>query len=101
MVVIPVITGALNVVMGIQAQGLIGALLSVEGFHDPLLNSQMRFYGAIWIGWGVLLYVCLKDLHKYASLLKGAYLIVFVGGVGRVVSLVQFGLSRQWAGTSL
>jgi hypothetical protein len=97
-VVIPVITGALNVFMGLQAQGLIGAQLPVESFHDPLLNSQMRFYGAIWIGWGLLVYFCLQDVAKYSSLLKGAYLIVLVGGLGRIVSLVQFGLPETNSG---
>jgi hypothetical protein len=54
---IPLCTGALNLGMGLRAQGLIGAQLSPEGFRDPLLNSQIRFYGAIWFGFGVLLCV--------------------------------------------
>ena len=89
---IPLCTGALNLGMGLRAQGLIGAQLSPEGFRDPLLNSQIRFYGAIWFGFGVLLCVCLSDLNTYSSLLRGSLAIVFLGGVGRVASLFQFGL---------
>lgn len=92
---VPFLTGALNLGMGLQAQGLIGAELSAEGFRDPLLNSQMRFYGAIWLGFGVLLCVCLSDTDKYSSLLRGAMAIVFLGGVGRIASLIQFGFPEE------
>lgn len=92
---IPLFTGALNVVLGLQAQGLIGAQLSPEGFRDPLLNSQMRFYGAIWFGFGLLLCVCLSNIKIYSSLLRGSLAIVFLGGVGRIASLVQFGFPTE------
>ena len=97
---IPLLTGALNLGLGLQAQGLIGAQLSPEGFRDPLLNSQIRFYGAIWFGFGVLLCVCLSDLNKYSWLLRGSLAIVFLGGVGRVASLVQFGFPTTTLGVS-
>ncbi len=98
--VIPLITGALNLGMGFRAQELIGAQLSPEGFLDPLLNSQMRFYGAIWFGYGVLLFVCLSDMDKYSSLLRGSLAIVFLGGLGRTASLVQFGMPAEALGTA-
>ena len=98
--VIPLLTGLLNLGQGVQAQGLIGAQLSPEGFRDPLLNSQMRFYGTIWFGFGVLLCVCLADIKKYSSLLRGSLAIVFLGGIGRIVSLIQFGLPPTTMGTA-
>ena len=97
---VPLLTGALNLGLGLQAQGLIGAQLSPEGFRDPLLNSQMRFYGTIWFGFGVLLCVCLTDIKKYSSLLRGSLAIVFLGGIGRIASLIQFGFPATTLGTA-
>ncbi len=97
---IPLFTGALNLAMGLPAQALIGARLSPEGFRDPLLNSQMRFYGTIWFGFGVLLCLCASDINAYSSLLRGSLAIVFLGGVGRVASLIQFGFPIGTLGTA-
>ena len=97
---VPLLTGALNIGLGLQAQGLIGAQLSPDGFRDPLLNSQIRFYGAIWFGFGVLLWICLSDINKYALLLRGSLAIVFLGGVGRIASLIQFGFPSEALSTA-
>jgi hypothetical protein len=97
---VPFLTGALDLMLGLQAQGLIGAQLSPEGFRDPLLNSQIRYFGAIWFGFGVLLFVCLSDITKYSSLLRGLLCIVFLGGLGRVASLFQFGLPQSAQGAA-
>jgi len=98
--VIPLLTGALDLVVGLRVQALIGAQLSPEGFRDPLLNSQIRFFGAIWFGFGVLLVVCLSDINRYSSLLRGSLAIVFLGGLGRVASLFQFGFPTGTQGVA-
>ena len=54
---VPILTGPLDWSMGLQAPHLIGAQLSQQDFRDPLLNSQIRFFGAIWFGVGLLLMV--------------------------------------------
>lgn len=97
---VPIITGLMNVFMGLGAQELIGAQLTNSGFTDPLLNSQMSFYGAIWFGFGVFLCVCLSDIRKYSSLLKAALLVTFVGGLGRVGMLAKFGLPSNEIGAA-
>ncbi len=84
------ITGAVDVVIGLSGQQTIGAALE-EGYGDPLLNSQIRYLGSIWLGFGMLLWHCLRDLPKHAGILRGALLIVFLGGLGRVASVIQFG----------
>ena len=98
--VVPLLTGALDLVIGLHAQRLIGAQLAQEGFGDPLLNSQIRFFGAIWLGIGVLLFVFLSDISKYSFLLRISLGIVFLGGLGRVVSIVQFGLPSTVEGAA-
>lgn len=98
--IIPLVTGLLKLVMGLRAQALIGARLPPEVFDDALLNSQMRFYGTIWFGFGVLLCLCLSDISAYSSLLRGSLAIVFLGGIGRVATLFQFGVPAGALGTA-
>ncbi|WP_156891692.1 DUF4345 domain-containing protein [Nevskia ramosa] len=88
--VLALLTGAVDVLIGLPGQQKIGAALA-EGYTDPLLNSQLRYLGAVWFGFGVLLWHCLGDLPKYASIVRGAFIIVFIGGLGRVASVFQFG----------
>ena len=80
--VLALLTGAVDVLIGLPGQQKIGAALA-EGYTDPLLNSQLRYLGAVWFGFGVLLWHCLGDLPKYASIVRGAFIIVFIGGLGR------------------
>lgn len=88
--VLALLTGAVDVLIGLPGQQKIGAALA-EGYADPLLNSQLRYLGSVWFGFGVLLWHCLGDLPKYASIVWGAFIIVFIGGLGRVASVLQFG----------
>ncbi|MBA4284927.1 MAG: hypothetical protein C0434_05285 [Xanthomonadaceae bacterium] len=91
------LTGSIDVLLGLAAQQTIGAALE-EGYGDPLLNSQIRYLGAIWFGFGALLWHCLGDLSKQVAILRGALLIVFLGGLGRVASVVQFGFPASTVG---
>lgn len=96
---IALLTGAGDVIVGLSGQQMIGAALE-EGYGDPLLNSQIRYLGAVWFGFGLLLWYCLGDLPRHATLLRGALLIVFLGGLGRVASVVQFGFPPSEFGRS-
>lgn len=94
---IALLTGTVDVVLGLQAQQSIGAALE-EGYGDPLLNSQIRYLGAVWFGFGALLWHCLGDLARHAAILRGALLIVFLGGLGRLASVLQFGFPASAVG---
>jgi hypothetical protein len=89
---IPLLTGAFDLVMGLAGRGLLGAELAPEGFRDPVLNSQIRFFGAMWLGYGVVLLLIASDVEKYSSLLRAMVAVTFLAALGRVASIVQFGL---------
>jgi hypothetical protein len=95
---VPILTGPLDWSMGLQAPHLIGAQLSQQDFRDPLLNSQIRFFGAIWFGVGLLLILWLLDSARYAIILPGTLGMVFIAGIGRTASIVQFGLPANAQG---
>ncbi|AXQ31075.1 DUF4345 domain-containing protein [Solimonas sp. K1W22B-7] len=96
---IALVTGCVDVVVGLKGQHLIGAALE-EGYGDPVLNSQIRYLGAIWFGFGALLWVCSSNLEKYSGILNAALWIVVLGGVGRLLSLIQFGLPTSAEGAA-
>ena len=95
---IPLFTGAMAILLGPSFWQNAGLELSPAGISDPLLDSQVRFLGTIWFGYGVLLCVCVRDLQKYANLLRGALFLVFLAGIARLVSVAQVGVPDSSAG---
>ena len=93
-----IVTGVLDLIVGISAWQNIGMALSTEGFSDSILDSQVRFLGVVWIGYGVLLVISVLDLQRYTKILSGALFIVFVGGLARVVSIFQTGMPDSETG---
>jgi hypothetical protein len=78
--------------------GLIGML----GLRDPLyvrfgvvpnvvLDSNMRFFSGVWLGLGVALFAILKRIERHGTLFRALWLMIFLGGLGRVVSWVDAG----------
>lgn len=94
---VALVTGAIDFTLGLAGQQAIGALLSDEGFRDPVINSQIRYLGTIWLGFGIMLYICSSNIHKYADFIRGALAIVFLGGLGRLFTLGHLG----WPETSV
>jgi hypothetical protein len=89
---IPIVTGPLDIALGLEAPHLLGAALSPEDLRDPVLDSEIRFFGAFWFGVGPLILLCLWDLPRYAPMLRGLLAIVFLAGVGRTYSMAHLGL---------
>ncbi len=84
-------TGIMDFWQGAAAQEALGARLG-EGFNDATLNNIFRFFAAIWIGFGVFLILFTTDLERYYIALVVAFLIVILGGIGRIMSIAQFGI---------
>jgi hypothetical protein len=89
---IPLLTGALDIGLGAESLGMSGAVLSGQSLSDPVLNSQVRFWGAIWFAVGVMLVVAAMDLERHALWFRLICGAIFLSGIAWLVSLVQFGL---------
>jgi hypothetical protein len=83
---------ALHLVLGLNADALLGARIPVEVIADPALDSQNRFYGTAFALYGVLLWLCSLDVSKYATVLRCTLWVFFVAGVARLVSIYLHGL---------
>jgi hypothetical protein len=84
-----VVTGMIDFALGARAAALLGAELSADALRDPVLNSQIRFFGATWMGYGAFTYLASTDLEKYSALLTWVVAAVALGGVGRVIGLIE------------
>jgi Domain of unknown function (DUF4345) len=89
---IPIVVGLLHVVLGLSTDVMLGAKAPVALLVDPVLDSQNRFYGAVFMGYGAMLWLCAGDLSGHKTLFRILGGSVFLGGIARVVSMMLHGL---------
>jgi len=107
--ILALVTGSLDLVLGVDVIALLGSL---PGSHDvnnlsplnaqvpastvALIDTQLRFLGAAWLAYGVLLWWASNDIRTrrvpLAILLAG----IFVGGIGRMASWCTHGFGGSW-----
>lgn len=95
---IALLTGAMDVIVGVAGQANIGVGPAAAAPFDPVLDSQIRFLGAVWFGLGAIQLVCLGDLRRYGGILQLCFAIVMLGGIGRALSLLQVGQPSSGVG---
>jgi hypothetical protein len=61
------------------------------GEVNTTTDSEERFYAAMFLGFGVALIWCSRDLRGRARAFDALILFFFIGGVARVISVFQFG----------
>lgn len=88
---IPLVTGTLTLLQGIHALDAFGISILENITGSIILDSEMRFLGAIWAGIGVMVYAIVPTIEKQTLLFRLIMTAIILGGVGRVLSLV-------WAG---
>lgn len=99
--VICLITGANDFIGGVNALRILGANLTETGFSDPITDNVIRFFAGIWIGVGILFVIFLRDLIRYQPVMLVLFGIVLLGGIGRIISIVQYGMPENSAGAGL
>jgi len=84
---IPILTGIVTL-LGVQDPIYKAALSSAP----PVLDSNLRFFGGLWLALGLMLMWASSDLDQNASLFRFAWFGIFLGGIGRMISIVSVGL---------
>ena len=64
---VPVLVGVTHVVLGPASDVQLGAQLPPAVLADAVLDSQNRFYGMTFVGYGALVLLSLRDLDRYAD----------------------------------
>lgn len=85
------LAGGLHLLLGLGAEALLGVTLSPETLSDPSLDSQNRFYGTSYMLYGILLWICTRDMRRYASIFSTLLLMTFAGGLSRIISAMIHG----------
>jgi hypothetical protein len=84
--IIPLVTGVLTML------GLSNPEYKSAGFPMHLvMDSNLRFYGGVWFGLGLVLLWMLPRLHQEGKLFFAFSLTIFIGGLGRLLSMVYAG----------
>jgi len=83
--------GGLHVALGLQADMLLGAMVSAQTQIDAGLDSQNRFYGACFMVYGVLLWLSTSDLRRYAPVVSVLLWALLAAGLVRFISVWKFG----------
>jgi len=84
--IIPVVTGLIGL------RGLEDPLYApVTTPHAILLDTNLRFFSGLWLGLGVALLWLIPSLEKQTVLFRAIWGAIFVGGIGRLLSMVTAG----------
>lgn len=94
-------TGASDLLQGLASQRAFGATLTDAGFADPMVDNVFRFFSALWFGVGVFFVLFVRDLDRYKPAMIALLSIIILGGLGRVLSIWQYGLPDHPMGITL
>lgn len=78
-------------------------LLTMLGLGDPLyaamnlpqdatLDSNLRFFGGVWLGLGLTVWWLVPRVATQTALFRAIWLMIFLGGMGRLASLLVAGV---------
>ncbi len=84
--VIPVVTGVLTMM------GLDDPIYREAGLPaHALLDSNLRFFGGLWLAAGLAMLWLVPRIDEQATLFRVLWGMVFVGGIGRLLSMMLVG----------
>ncbi|MES2818281.1 MAG: DUF4345 domain-containing protein [Pseudomonadota bacterium] len=88
------ILGAVPVITGIVGMfGLSDPLYASAGLPEsPLLDSNLRFLSAIWLGLGIAVFWLIPRIEQQTVLFRVLWGMIFLGGLGRLMSMFFAGL---------
>ena len=60
--------------------------------RSPLLDSNLRFFGGVWLGLGLAMLYLVPSIERQTVLFRALWGAVFLGGIGRALSSAFVGL---------
>jgi Domain of unknown function (DUF4345) len=78
-------------------------IVSLFGIEDPLyasiglppsvlLDTNLRFFGGVWLGLGIAMYCIIPSIERQTVLFRALWGMIFLGGIGRLISMLMLGL---------
>lgn len=59
---------------------------------NVLLDSNLRFFGGVWFVLGIAMYWLIPRVEQQTVLFRTLWIMIFVGGLGRLFSMLFLGL---------
>jgi Domain of unknown function (DUF4345) len=85
--VIPVVTGIISMF------GLSDPIYAAAGIPpNAVLDSNLRFFGGVWLGLGIALYWLIPNVERQTLLFRVLWGMIFIGGIGRLLSMLFLAL---------
>jgi Domain of unknown function (DUF4345) len=83
------VPGLIHALLGVSGDWMIGG--PVPAIIDPTLDSQNRFYGAAFLIYAALLWVCSSDVRRYATIFRLLFGTMFLAGLARGLACLAHG----------
>jgi uncharacterized protein YjeT (DUF2065 family) len=84
---VPVLTGLITML------GVSDPLYASSGVPAlPVLDSNLRFFGGVWLGLGLALLWLVPRIESESVLFRVIWGGIFLGGIGRLLSMAMVGL---------
>lgn len=85
------VVSALHLVLGLQADALLGIEVAATIADDPGLASQNRYFGVSYLIFAAVYWLASRDLDRFRPVLVCALAITFAAGLSRLLSWFAFG----------
>ncbi|MES5487450.1 DUF4345 domain-containing protein [Bradyrhizobium sp. INPA03-11B] len=83
---VPILTGIITML------GVSDPLYASSGVPAlPVLDSNLRFFGGVWLGLGLALLWLVPRIESESVLFRVVWGGIFLGGIGRLLSIVMVG----------
>lgn len=83
---VPILTGIITML------GVSDPLYASSGVPAlPVLDSNLRFFGGVWLGLGLALLWLVPRIESEGVLFRVVWGGIFLGGIGRLLSIVMVG----------
>lgn len=82
---------ALHLLIGLNADAMLGVSVSPQMLADPSLDSQNRFYGITFSLMGIALWIGQTDLRRFGPIVLATLIVLFFAGIARVLAWVLHG----------
>jgi uncharacterized protein YjeT (DUF2065 family) len=84
---VPIVTGIITM-LGVRDP----LYASTDIPELPVLDSNLRFFGGVWLGLGIALLWLVPRIERETALFRAIWGAIFLGGIGRALSMLLIDL---------
>jgi hypothetical protein len=91
--IVSAILCAIPIATGVSSMFGVGDPLyaSAHLSQNLLLDSNLRFFGGLWLGLGLAMAWMIPNIERQTVLFRALWAMIFIGGLGRLISMLAMG----------